>query len=137
MAISANEAARRFSDAGFARSDRYQEGTEGKGSEWAASKQRAAANFTPAMQAALQEKRYEKGLEKADASDYDRGVRDKGVQNWSTGMSAAGPKYQERIQPFTGLWDQNLPTGRGPKRSASNIKRMTENVQRFIDAAGK
>lgn len=133
--ISPSEAASRFRNAGFERADRYQTGTDGKGSEWAGSKSRAKANYAPAMQQALQDGSYGKGLDKADASDYDRGVREKGVQNWGTGMQAGADKYQERIQTFANLWDQDLPTARGPKRSQANLKRMTENAMRFIEAA--
>lgn len=137
MAISLDMAKTRFSEAGFSRSDRYQAGTEGKGSAWNAAKSRAKANYVPAMQEALQKGSFEKGLDKADANDYDRGVRDKGVNNWPVGMQASADKYGERVQPFVNLWDADLPTAAGPRRSAANIKRMTENVQRFISAAGK
>ena len=134
---SLQQAKERFSEAGFSRVARYEQGTEGKGSEWNASKGRAKANFTPAMQEALQKDAYGKGLDKADASDYDRGIRDKGVNNWPVGMQASADKFAERIQKFEPLWNASLPTPAGPRRSAANIKRMTENVTRFIQAAGK
>lgn len=137
MSVSLEEAKQRFADAGFSRADRYQAGTEGKGSAWNASKGRAKANYVPAMQEALQKDAFSKGLDRADASDYDRGVQDKGVNNWPVGMQASADKFGERIQKFTSLWGQSLPTAAGPRRSAANIKRMTENVQRFIAAAGK
>jgi len=127
----------RFSEAGFARADRYQEGTRGKGAKWAGSKERAKVNWAPAMQEALQRKSYDKGLDSADAGDYDRGILDKGVNNWPAGMQASGQKYGEKVQPFVQLWDAELPTAPGNRRSPANIKRMTENVARFISAAGK
>lgn len=137
MPVSVQEAVRRFESAGFERSDRYKVGTEGKGTAWNNSKSRAKTNFAPAMAAALQEDAYGKGLDKADGADYDRGIRDKGITNWGTGMQAGGTKYSSNITPFVPLWNQDLATARGPKRSANNIKRMTENVQRFTAAAGK
>ena len=137
MSVTLEQAKARFSEAGFSRSDRYAQGTEGKGSAWNASKARAKANYTPAMQEALQKGSFEKGLDKADASDYDRGVAEKGVNNWPVGMQASADKFWERIQKFVPLWGQALPTAAGPRRSAANIKRMTENVQRFVTAAGK
>ena len=137
MPVSIQEARRRFEDAGFQRADRFEAGTEGKGSAWAASKSRAKTNFTPAMQEVLSKDLYSKGLDRADAGDYDRGIRDKGIANWGTGMQAGGIKWEERVQPFVNLWDQDLPTPPGPKRSAANLKRMSENVQRFISASGK
>lgn len=127
----------RFSDAGFSRSDRYEAGTKGKGTKWNASKERAKANWAPAIQEALQKDTYGKGLAAADANTYERGVADKGVNNWPVGMQASADKYGQRVQKFVTLWDSALPTSAGPRRSAANIKRMTENVTRFITAAGK
>ena len=137
MAVSVQVARQRFEDAGFQRADRYEAGTKGKGNEWAASKGRAKVNYTPAMQEVLSKNLYEKGLDRADAGDYDRGIRDKGIANWGTGLQAGGVKWEKRIAKFVALWDQPLKTPGGPKRSANNLKRMAENVQRFIDASGK
>ena len=137
MSVSLDEARRRFEEAGFSRADRFEKGTEGKGSVWNTAKNRAKANFAPAMQEVLNKDLYSKGLDDADASDYDRGIQDKGIANWGTGMQAGGNKYQEKTQKFVPLWSQSLPTAKGPKRSAANLKRMTENVQRFVSAAGK
>ena len=127
----------RFSEAGFTRSDRYADGTRGKGAKWNGAKERAKANFVPAMQEALQKNSYSKGLDGADASTYDRGVADKGVNNWPVGMQASADKFAKSVGPFVSLWDASLPTAAGNRRSAANLKRMTENVARFIQAAGK
>lgn len=80
---------------------------------------------------------YSKGLEKATGEDYDRGISTKGIPNWGTGMQAGGLKWANRIGKFSSLWGAALPTAAGPRRSAANLKRMTENVQRFVAAAGK
>lgn len=137
MAVSASEARKRFEEAGFGRGDRYEAGTRGKGSAWAGARARAKENYGPAMQEALSKNLFAKGLDNADATDYDRGVQDKGLANWGTGMQAGGTKWEKNSQPFVPLWNQSLPTPRGGKRSAANIKRMTENVARFTSAAGK
>ena len=137
MPVSVQEARERFANSGFERADRYETGVEGKGSAWNAAKSRAKANYQPAMQEALSKDLYGKGLDTADASDYDEGVRNKGIANWGTGMQAGANKWGERIQKFANLWGQALPTPPGPKRSQANLKRMTENVMRFQQAAGK
>lgn len=134
---SVQEARQRFEDAGFQRADRYEMGTEGKGAAWAAAKGRAKTNFAPAMQEVLQKDLFAKGLDDADAGDYDSGIRNKGIQNWGTGMQAGGSKWENRVQKFVSLWDASLGTAPGPKRSPANQKRMTENSQRFMSAAGK
>lgn len=135
--ISVQEAQQRFQDAGFQRADRFETGTTGKGSAWAGSKARAAANYAPAMAESLSKNLFAKGLEAASAEDYDAGIRDKGIANWGTGMQAGGRKWGSRIGKFATLWGQGLPTAKGPRRSAANLKRMTENVTRFTAAAGK
>jgi hypothetical protein len=89
------------------------------------------------MQEVLSKDLFAKGLDKADAGDYDRGIKDKGIANWGTGMAAGGTKWEDRVQPFVSLWSASLATSPGPKRSANNLKRMTENVQRFVAASGK
>ncbi len=137
MGVSVEEARRRFEDAGFQRADRFEEGTKGKGSAWASAKTRAKSNFAPAMAEALSKDLYGKGLEKATGEDYDRGISSKGIANWGTGMQAGGTKWGSRIGKFSALWSQGLPTAAGPRRSANNLKRMTENVQRFVSASGK
>ena len=137
MAVSVQEARQRFEDAGFQRADRFEAGTKNKGSAWAASKSRAKTNFNPAMQEVLSKDLYGKGLDKADATDYDKGILNKGIANWGTGLQAGGEKWEKRVSKFVSLWTQALPTPPGPKRSASNLKRMSENVQRFNKASGK
>lgn len=133
--VDVQTAQQRFADAGFARSDRYEQGTTGKGSAWNAAKARAKANWQPAIQEAISRDAFGKGLDKADAQDYENGVKNKGVPNWGTGLQAGAPKWGERVQKFSSLWNASLPTTRGPKRSSNNLKRMTENVQRFTEAA--
>ena len=137
MSVSVQEARKRFEDAGFQRADRYETGAKGKGSAWAAAKARAIVNFAPAMAEVLSRGLFATGLNKADATDYDSGITNKGVANWGTGLQAGGIKWEKRIGKFSSLWSAALPTAGGGRRSAANIKRMNENVQRFVTAAGK
>lgn len=137
MAKDLQSAVEGFRDAGISQSESYRKGTQGKGSAWNSAKARAKTNFAPAMQEVLSKKTYDSGIDKASASDYDNGVQNKGVANWGVGMQASGDKYAKGVTPFVPLWSQSLTTARGAKRSASNIKRMTENVERFTKAAGK
>lgn len=137
MAISISEARKRFEDSGFSRANRYEEGAKNKGGAWKASGARAKENYKPAMAEALAKGLYDKGMDAADAGSYDQGVLNKGVPNWGTGMSAGGASFEKNTGKFATIWGQSLPTPGGPRRSAANLKRMTENVTRFITAAGK
>jgi hypothetical protein len=135
--IDLETAKKRFQEAGITRSDRYATGTQGKGTKWNSAKARAKTNYAPAIQASLTNDSYGKGLDKATGQDYENGVATKGVNNWPVGMQASGEKFGAKIAKFVPLWGQELATPRGGRRSASNIKRMTENVARFTAAAGK
>jgi hypothetical protein len=137
MAISIAEAAQRLVEAGLAMAGRYERGTTGVGGKWFSAASKAEDNFKVGMSAALARGAFGKGIQEAGASSYDEGVRSKGVMNWPTGMQAAGPKYQRKIQKFSGLWGAALPTPRGARGSANNLKRMSENVDRFMKTAGK
>lgn len=133
--ITVQEAATRLSGAGFANADRYTRGTSGKGSRWAQKTGAAGANYQEGVQRALAEKRFDKGVAAAGPSAYDTGVQQKGAQNWPAGMQLGGDKYARKVAKFAPLWNQELPTPRGSKRSPNNLKRMQENVDRFQKAA--
>ena|SRR3990167_8951333 len=134
--ISASEAAARLEQSGFNSQDRYQKGVSGKGSLWASRTSASEASWQSGVQQAIAAKRFTKGISEAGASGYDQGVSSKGVQNWPTGMQQAGTKYQKKIAKFTPLWDQTLPTPKGGKRSPNSMKRIQENMDRFVRAAG-
>lgn len=133
--ITVQEAAQRLGQAGFANADRYQRGASGKGSKWAQRAGAAGANYQEGIQRALSEKKFDKGIAAAGPSAYDSGVSTKGVQNWAPGMQLGADKYARKTAKFAPLWNQELPTARGAKRSPNNLKRMQENVDRFQKAA--
>ena len=129
--ISPQEAAKRLASAGFNFADRYQKGVANKGADWQRGAAAAAPNYAAGVQKALADNRFAKGVQAASASNYDEGVRNKGVNNWPTGMQLAENRYTEGVAPFTSLWNTALGTPRGPKGSPANLQRMTQNVERF------
>ena len=137
MAKSLEQAKEGFKEAGITQTGEYQRGTQGKGQAWNNSKGRAKANFAPAMTEVLSKKSYDTGIDAANASSYDEGVLNKGVPNWGVGMQASSEKYGMKVSKYVPLWGEALPTSRGARRSANNLKRMTENVTRFVAKAGK
>lgn len=134
--ISLEEAARRLESAGTNFADRYETGTRGKGGAWLERAAASTPNYEAGVKRAITEKKFEKGIREAGAEAYESGVRAKGVMNWPTGMSVAGDKYKRKVAKFARLWGEALPTPRGARRSPANLKRMQENVERFIRAAG-
>lgn len=132
--ISVQEAASRLAEAGIRLSDRYARGASGKGSKWAAGAAKAGTNYQEGISRALAEKKFEKGVSEAGPTAYDQGVQTKGINNWGSGMQVAGDKYARKTQKFAALWNQPLPTPRGARRSAANLKRMQDNVARFQNA---
>ena len=134
--ISASEAAARLTQSGFNTQDRYQKGVSGKGSVWASRTGASEANWQAGVQEAISKKKFARGVSEAGASGYEQGVTSKGVANWPTGMQQAGDKYQKKIAKFQPLWDQSLPTPRGARRSPNNMKRIQDNMDRFVRTAG-
>ena len=116
--------------------ERYRRGASGKGGKWQTGAGAAEQNFQEGIQRALATKAFSKGVSEAGASAYDQGVANKGVNNWGTGLQVSGDKYARKTGKYAALWNQPLATPRGAKRSASNLKRMTDNVARFIAAKG-
>jgi len=135
--ITAEEAATRLEEAGLSMSGRYQRGTEGAGSKWLSGASKAEDNYKEGITKSLARGSFAKGIQEAGASAYDEGVRTKGVHNWPTGMQSAGPKYARKVAKYTSLWGAALPTSRGSRGSVQNMKRMQENVERFLRTAGK
>ena len=134
--ISLQEAAARLAESGIRLSDRYQRGASGKGSKWASATGASEQNYNDGIQKAIAAKSFSKGISEAGAGAYDQGVSQKGVLNWPTGMQFADAKYQKKTGKFAALWNQPLSTPRGSRRSAANLKRMQENVDRFAKAKG-
>lgn len=134
--ISAQEAAKRLEQAGFNNQDRYQKGVSGKGSLWASRTSASEGNYVQGIQESITKKKFAKGVAEAGASGYEQGVTSKGVANWPTGMQQSGEKYSKKIAKFQPLWDQTLPTPKGNRRSPQNMKRIQENMDRFVRTAG-
>lgn len=134
--VSLEEAAKRLEAAGTNFADRYEQGTRGKGGAWLENASKAGKNYDAGVKRAIAENKFESGVRSAGAEAFESGVRNKGVMNWPTGMSVAGEKYQRKTERFARLWNEALPTPRAARRSPQNLKRMQENVERFIRAAG-
>lgn len=134
--ITVQEAADRLADSGLRLRDRYERGTAGKGGRWVGQAAAAAKNFKDGMSEFLAKGDLGKAMQEAGAGAYDEGVRNKGVLNWPTGMSAGAPKYVRKTGKFAALWNQPLPTPKGTRRSPANRKRIDENIDRFTKAKG-
>jgi len=133
--ISVAEAANRLTSAGIQFGDRYLKGASGKGGKWQSGASAAEGNYKEGVSKALASGAFGKGVSAAGASAYDQGVSQKGGLNWGTGMQAGGAKYQKNTAKFANLWTQPLSTPRGARGSANNMKRMSDNVARFQQAA--
>lgn len=131
--ISPQEAADRLTEAGLRLTDRYSRGTQGKGQKWASGAAASEGNYEAGVQAAISAKRFGKGISAAGGAAYDEGVRNKGTNNWGSGLQMSGSKYIKKIQPYVALWSASLPTPRGAKGSPQNEKRVLDNIKRFKD----
>ena len=135
MSVTPQEAAKRLAEAGLSFQDRYTSGATGKGGKWVSAASAAEANYKEGVASAISKSAFSKGVSAAGASAYDTGIRDN-ADRWGDGMGKAESAFLKGVAPFTNLWGSALSTARGAKRSAANLRRMTENVERFVKAKG-
>lgn len=103
----------------------YQQGVQNPRADWASSATAAAANQAAAIQKAIQEKRYEKGIAKAGSQKWLKGATEKGVSRFQTGVQAAQSDYETAMQPFIQTIESTTLPPRYPKGDPRNIQRVT------------
>ena len=102
----------------------YQDGTRGKGNEWAQNAAAAKDSYNMGVQAAIAQDRFAGGVQKAGASKYERGVTEKGVQRWAPGISASQQDYNKAISTVLSVINSVTLPPRGPRGSAQNYQRV-------------
>lgn len=106
------------------RTEDYNQGVQNPKTDWARATAAAAASQAAGVQAAIAEKRFEKGVAKAGTSKWQEGASTKGVQRWGTGVQAAGQAYAEGFQPFADTIKSTVLPPRYPKGDPRNLERV-------------
>lgn len=102
----------------------YASGVQSPRRPWAASAAAAADVQAAAIQEAIAEGRYEKGVNKAGDSAWSNGVQNKGRTRYQQGVTVAQNKYQSGFAPYAATLSSMTLSPRGPK--GQNYNRVQE-----------
>jgi hypothetical protein len=102
----------------------YEEGINNPRRSWQTSTIAAAKNQADGVQKAIQEKRFEKGVQKAGDTAWRDGAINKGVQRFAPGIQASAGKYENNITPFLNVIESTTLPPRYPKGDPRNIERV-------------
>jgi len=106
------------------RTEDYKQGVESPRVDWAKATQQAAAAQAAGVQAAIAEKRFEKGVAKAGTSKWQKNASEKGTQRWGAGVQAAGEDYATGFQPYADTIKSTTLPARYPKGDPRNLERV-------------
>jgi len=111
----------------------YQEGIENPRRSWKAGAQAANANFKAAVQAAVANDSFKKGVDRSSDQAWADGAINKGVSRYGAGTALAEGKYEQGFAPFAQvIMSTNLPD-RKPKGDPANINRVATMAKALHD----
>ena len=102
----------------------YQQGVNNPRADWQTATIAAADNQASAVQKAIQEKRFQKGVAKAGSAKWQAGAINKGVSRYTTGVQTAQGDFETAIQPFLQTIESTTLPPRYPKGDPRNIERV-------------
>jgi|SRR5882672_5307097 len=103
----------------------YQDGVAAAGPLWASQTAAAQDTWAEAIQGAVANNRFQKGVVKAGPAKYSTNASGKGAQRYPSGVQSAGPAWSAGTQPYlTVIANTNLPPRR-PKGDPGNIQRVS------------
>ena len=121
---SAAEVAAKWAEQTPGRSQYYQVGVQGAGSDWEKNTLDAAQNFKAAVSAGNIDKLFTGGVKQAGAEKYRRKAVDVGVTRFATGIAAGKDDMLKGIEPFLATIASVTLPARAPRGSESNLARV-------------
>lgn len=116
--------ASKWANRSSAASGEYASGVQSPKRPWAASAAAAKDVHAQAIQEAIAEGRYEKGINKAGDAAWSQGVQNKGRTRYQQGVTVAQTKYQTGFAPYAAALGGVTLSPRGPK--GQNYNRVQE-----------
>jgi hypothetical protein len=107
------------------RSTDYQEGIQNPKKDWASSTLAAEANQASGVQAAIADKRFSKGVQKAGNTAWQEGALTKGVNRFGEGVQAAESKYTSNFAPYAATIESTTLPPRYAKGDPRNLQRVS------------
>lgn len=107
------------------RTEDYLQGIQNPRKDWQGATIAAAANQAAGIQAAIAEKRFEKGVAKAGTSKWQSKAASKGSRNFGPGVQDATGDYQAGIAPYLQVIEATTLPPRYAKGDPRNLARVT------------
>ena len=102
----------------------YTKGVQGAGDAWQSRTAAGADAYAAGVNAAITAQRFQKGVAKAGSAKYVSRAAGVGAARYPQGVGAAGPNWQQGVQPYLDtLAGLTLPP-RAPRGSPNNINRV-------------
>jgi hypothetical protein len=109
--------------AGAATQD-YTAGVQNPRVDWAAATTAAADNQAKAIQQAIAEKRFQKGVQAAGTGKWASKAVSKGAARFAPGVAEAAGDYEKAVAPYLSVIESTQLPPRGPKGDPANIQRV-------------
>ena len=102
----------------------YEEGIKNPRTSWQASTIAAAGAQAAGVQAAIQNKSFEKGVAKSGDARWAQKALSKGVSRFGPGVADAQADYDAGFAPYAQVIASTVLPPRGPKGDPKNIQRV-------------
>lgn len=127
MSINASQAVLKWGSRAAGASNDYAEGAQRTTKDQAALAIAAKGNYQAGITEAISKGRYEKGLQRSGKSGWQKGIAEKGINNYGVGVgsASAAAKYSQNSGKYDSARNAANNVPRGPKGSPANIGRVT------------
>ncbi len=102
----------------------YTEGVQNPRADWQQATLAAAANQAAGVQAAISEKRFEKGVQRAGSQKQISASVNKGARNYAPGVQDAQNAYAAGFEPYRAAIEGLQLPPRYPKGDPRNVQRV-------------
>lgn len=121
---SASEIASKWARVTPMRTEDYSQGVQNPQKDWKAETKGAEARYEAGVQAAIQKKRFGKGVDEAGTSKWQEKTIEKGTQRWGPGVQVAQADMAEGFEPYRAVISALTLPAKYPKGDPRNIQRV-------------
>lgn len=116
------------------RQNEYVDGVNNPRADWASQTQAASGRYASGVQAAITNKSFDKGVQKAGTAKWQKNATEKGPQRWAQGVQLGVDNYQKGFAPYAQVISNTTLPARGPKGDPANINRVAVMAKALNDA---
>jgi len=121
---SASEIAQKWARVTPMRTEDYSQGVQNPGKDWKNETKSAEARYEQGVQAAIQKKRFGKGVDDAGTTKWQEKTIEKGTQRWGPGVQVAQADMASGFEPYRAVISGLTLPQKYPKGDPRNIQRV-------------